>query len=123
MACVQAKMLAELFKDDLMELSYYADCAGLSYDFDNNTEGLVLILSGYNDKMSLLMSKVMERFKQYKIDEHRFNVIKDKQLRSYQNWHFESVHSHAMYYVNYITQERIWHADEKIAALNRNVAM
>lgn len=41
-SCIKGKMLTELLKDDLNELSYYADCAGLSYDFDNNTEGFVV---------------------------------------------------------------------------------
>lgn len=49
--------------------------AGLSYALENNTDGLVLIVAGYNDKLPTLLTKIVEKMKNLKVDPQRFKFI------------------------------------------------
>ncbi|KAJ3087149.1 hypothetical protein HK102_011718, partial [Quaeritorhiza haematococci] len=76
--CVKSRLYAELLKDALMEYSYYAECAGLSYSLDNNTEGMVLTVEGYNDKLPILLKKIVEKMRHLHIDPERYKFISEQ---------------------------------------------
>ena len=112
-----SRLIVDLLKDSLTEFSYYAETAQLTYTLDNNTEGILLRVDGYNDKLGILLTELVKMMKEMKVDPARFQDIKEQLERTYKNWNMESPHQHAMYYVNYITQEALWHQQEKLEAL------
>jgi insulysin len=40
--CVLSKLVTEVLKESLNEISYHAEVAGLEYTLDNNTDGLLV---------------------------------------------------------------------------------
>ncbi|KAF9179055.1 Insulinase (Peptidase M16) [Haplosporangium sp. Z 767] len=114
---VRTQLYVTLLKDSLNEYSYDADLAGLSYSLDTTVEGMILSIEGYNDKAHVLLQKVVEKMKNLEIDPDRFHLIQDQMERMYKNFLLEAPHQHAMYYMSYLTQEKLWTQDEKLAEL------
>ncbi|KAG0316487.1 Insulinase (Peptidase M16), partial [Dissophora globulifera] len=114
---VKTHLYVNLLKDALNEYSYDADLAGLSYSLDTTVEGMILSVEGYNDKAHVLLQKVVEKMKTLKIDPDRFKLIQDQMDRMYSNFRLEAPHQHAMYYMSYLTQEKLWTQEEKLAEL------
>ena len=71
-------MFTELIRDSLQEYSYEAELAGLSYNFDQAADGILLSLDGYNDKLAVLVDVVVKRMKEYEVDEKRFALVHDQ---------------------------------------------
>lgn len=114
---VLARLYVDLVKDALNEYAYPADVAGLSYSLESNQEGLLFTASGYSDKLSLLIAKVLEKMKSLAVAEDRFALAKEKLERQLSNFDLEAPYQHAMYYFNYLTQESLWTHQEKLAEL------
>jgi insulysin len=62
----------------LTEFAYDAELAGLNYDISPATTGLVLFLSGYNDKISVLCKHVVEKLAGFVVDPERLRVMKEQ---------------------------------------------
>jgi insulysin len=72
------RIYSELVDDALTEFSYDADIAGLKYGFSSHPLGVTLLLSGYNDKLSILAESILRKAKDLVVHEDRLVVIKDK---------------------------------------------
>ncbi|KAF9388399.1 Insulinase (Peptidase M16) [Mortierella sp. AD011] len=114
---VKTQLYVNLLKDALNEYSYDADLAGLLYSLDTTIEGMILSVEGYNDKAHVLLQKVVEKMNSLVIDPERFHLIQDQMERMYKNFKQEAPHQHAMYYMSYLTQEKLWTQEEKLAEL------
>ncbi|KAF8947270.1 Insulinase (Peptidase M16) [Haplosporangium gracile] len=114
---VKTQLYVSLLKDALTEYSYDADLAGLSYSLDTTVEGMILSVEGYNDKAHVLLQKVVEKMMTLEINPERFHLIQDQMDRMYKNFKLEAPHQHAMYYMSYLTQEKLWTQEEKLAEL------
>ncbi|RUS32698.1 Metalloenzyme, LuxS/M16 peptidase-like protein [Jimgerdemannia flammicorona] len=115
--CVKTRLYTDLLKDSLSEYSYDAEVAGLSYNIENQLEGMLLGVGGYNDKLSVLLEKVVVKMKEFEVDRERFGLIKDQLRRSYKNFALEPPYQHALYLLSYITQEKMWTNEEKFREL------
>jgi insulysin len=78
----------ELVNDALVEYSYDADISGLRYDFTNHISGLSIAVSGYNDKLYVLLEKVLTSVCDIEIKQDRFEIIYERMIRSLRNWDF-----------------------------------
>lgn len=124
-SCVLTRLYSELLIDSLNEYSYYAELAGLEYFLNNTTDGLSLSFFGYNEKMHLLVEKVVEKMKAAQFTEQQFGMIKERVIflflpqiaKKYKNWFQESPQEHAIYYMTLLTQEKLFTAQEKLNAL------
>lgn len=85
---VLASLYASLVDDALVEYSYDADISGLVYGFSVQASGLSITVSGYNDKLHVLLEKVLLQIRDLEIQEDRFKIIHDKASRGFRNWHF-----------------------------------
>ncbi|KAJ4346429.1 metalloprotease [Didymosphaeria variabile] len=85
---VLASLYASLVDDALVEYSYDADISGLVYGFSTHASGLSVSVSGYNDKLHVLLEKVLLQIRDLDIKEDRFKIVMDKTSRSFRNWHF-----------------------------------
>jgi insulysin len=114
-ASVAARMFSELLRDHLVEYAYYAEIAGLHYSVDTQVDGVNVIVSGYSDKIVLLLEKVLEKIKAVEfVSEQRFPLILELLKRSYANWKMDSPHSHAIYNTTRILQDKLWTHEDKI---------
>ncbi|KAH7071172.1 Metalloenzyme, LuxS/M16 peptidase-like protein [Paraphoma chrysanthemicola] len=78
----------ELVNDTLVEYSYDADISGLVYDFTNHISGLSITVSGYNDKLHVLLEKVLTSARDIEIKQDRFAIIHERMVRSLRNWDY-----------------------------------
>lgn len=109
-------MFVSLFRDALNEYAYDAELAGLNYSLNNTTYGLTLSAKGYNDKLFLLLQKVMEKMTSFEIDPQRFEVLKENYIRGLKNFRAEQPHQHAIYYTAVLTSETMWTKEELLDA-------
>ncbi len=114
---VKSRIFVELVKDALTEYSYDAELAGLGYNIESQADGIGLAVDGYNDKLPVLCQYILETLSSFKIDQKRFDIIKDQVRRSYQNFQLEAPYQHANYYTTYLLMERMWTAEEKLVEL------
>ncbi|KAM0792238.1 hypothetical protein ACM66B_004933 [Microbotryomycetes sp. NB124-2] len=114
---VQSRFFIELVKDALVEYSYDADLAGLSYQLDAQGDGILLTLDGYNDKLTVLGKVIVETIKNLKIQKDRFDLIQDQLRRAYGNYRLEQPYLHAAFWTGYLSSETAWTRDEQLAAL------
>ncbi len=75
-------MFGDLVEDALTEQTYDADLAGLSYKFQGESEGMYVSVSGYNDKLPVLLRTILTEVKNFVVDPRRFEVLKE-QVMSY----------------------------------------
>ena len=71
-------MLSDLLEDDLAEVTYDAQIAGLSYSINTHRGGIVVSVNGYNDKLGVLAKDVLKTVKNLKVDPNRLAVMKEQ---------------------------------------------
>ncbi|XP_054168721.1 insulin-degrading enzyme-like [Oppia nitens] len=111
-------MFTRLFRDSINEYSYAAECAGLFYSFSNTFTGLSVELGGYNDKLNILLIKILNKITDFKIDSKRFEVLKEIHIRSLKNYPTRPMHELLRYYTSLITSERYWSYEELLQTAN-----
>ncbi|KAI9827721.1 MAG: Insulinase (Peptidase M16) [Thelocarpon impressellum] len=109
---VKTKLYCELVKDALVEYSYDAEIAGLDYGLGSHTDGLDVEVSGYNDKMSVLLEKVLLSMRDLEVKPDRFKVVKERLLRAYRNWGFQQPYHQIGEYTRWLGVERRWINDQ-----------
>jgi insulysin len=72
-----ANLFVELLCDSLTEYTYSAELAGLKYNIKPTNYGLNIGLSGFSDKMDILLETLFERMTTFRIDQQRFNILKE----------------------------------------------
>ncbi|XP_045108140.1 insulin-degrading enzyme-like isoform X1 [Portunus trituberculatus] len=114
----QLHIFAQLFRDALTEYTYAADLAGLTYSLSNSKYGLTLLVKGYNDKLHVLLEKIMERMTSFTVDPKRFEILKDAYVRGLRNFNADQPHQHVVHYTSLLLAEHGWTKEELLEATN-----
>lgn len=114
---ISRSLYISLVDDHLNEFSYDADVAGLGYSLTRDADGLFLAAYGFNDKLHVLLAKLVQGMRNHVVKQERFAVIKDSLLRQLQNWKLNAPYDHAMHYTKYLLTSRQWTNEEKEEAL------
>jgi len=72
------RLYAALVTDALNEYSYDADLAGLTYLFDPSSLGFFVTITGYNDKLHVLLRDVLLKVKDLEVRADRLDVMIEK---------------------------------------------
>src|SRR5690606_33909755 len=78
----------DLVRDALSEYAYDAEISGLEYSLLCHLQGMDVEVAGYNDKLPVLLEKVLTIFKSLELREDRFNIVKERMIRGVKNWEF-----------------------------------
>ncbi|KAJ0418238.1 Metalloenzyme, LuxS/M16 peptidase-like protein [Aspergillus carlsbadensis] len=105
---VKSKLYCELVRDALVEYSYDAELAGLDYHLSASIFGLDISVGGYNDKMAVLLEKVITSMRDLVINPDRFRIIKERLSRGYKNAEYQQPYYQVGDYTRYLTAERSW---------------
>ena len=105
---VKGVFYCELVQDALVEFSYDADLAGLSYELGVQSLGLRIRVSGYNDKLSVLLDKVLRTMRTLEIRPDRFDIVKERLLEEYQNWELSEPYHQVGEYSGWLDSEKGW---------------
>lgn len=115
---VKARLFTDLVRDALEEYSYDAELAGLQYHVSLDSEGLFLEVSGYNDKLPVLLDQVLNTMRDLEIKEDRFAIIKERLSRAYRNWAFQQPFHQIGEYTHWLTTEHDLTVEEFAAELD-----
>ncbi|MGX9417281.1 insulinase family protein [Vibrio sp. WJH972] len=84
-AIVMVRLCVEMFLDSLVEETYQAEIAGMSYNMYAHQGGVTLSLSGFNAKQLELLKLILHRFTHREFNQPRFDTIKTQLERSWRN--------------------------------------
>ncbi|KAJ5466589.1 hypothetical protein N7539_009545 [Penicillium diatomitis] len=114
---IKTKLYCELVRDSLDEYSYDAELAGLDYHLFTTTLGLEISVGGYNDKMSVLLEKVLNTMRGLVVNQDRFSIIKERLSRAFRNAEYQQPFHQVGDYDRYLLSERSWVNEQYIEAL------
>jgi insulysin len=104
-ASVKARLYTDLIRDELEEYSYDAELAGLQYQVSMDQRGVFVEVSGYNDKLSVLLEKVLTTMRDIDIKSDRFEIVKERLTRGYRNWELQQPFHQVGDYTVWLTAE------------------
>lgn len=120
---VKARLFTDLVRDALEEYSYDAELAGLQYNVSLDSRGLFLDISGYNDKLPVLLEQVVTKIRDIDIKDERFEIVKERLTRGYNNWQLQSSYHQVGDYMNWLnSEERDFLVEELTAELSNVTA-
>lgn len=90
-----AQLYARLVNDALNPYAYPAMLAGLGYSFSTDPAGFRLALSGYSEKQSTLLERILTEFAALEIDEDTFARYQAELIRNWQNFSHERPYTQA----------------------------
>lgn len=105
---VKTVIYLNLVKDALVEYSYDAEISGLGYALGANMLGVDMSVYGYNDKMSVLLEKILTTLKSLEIRQDRFDVIKERMARKWKNWDFQQPYYQIGDFTKMLINEKAW---------------
>ncbi|EON98117.1 putative a-factor-processing enzyme protein [Phaeoacremonium minimum UCRPA7] len=114
---VKARLYTDLVRDALEEYSYDADLAGLQYSVSLDSRGLLVEVSGYNDKLPVLLEQVLKTMRDIEIKDDRFAIVKERFSRAFRNWAFQQPFHQVGDYTNWLTTEHEHTVEEFVAEL------
>ncbi|KAK9157292.1 hypothetical protein Scep_003866 [Stephania cephalantha] len=82
-----------------------------------NEYGELVVVIGYNDKMNLLVDKIIEKIARFQVKSDRFSVIKETVIKEYENLKFQQPYQQAMYYCSLILNDHSWPWIEQLEIL------
>lgn len=118
MDAIHTKLFLELVMDSMSEYSYDADLAGLTYKLETQSDGVLLTIDGYNDKLSVLAKVVLEKIAGLEINPQRFEIFKDQLKRGLGNFDLAAPSGLASYYTTYVTQNKAHLPQTKLEVLD-----
>jgi len=113
----QSKLYDIALHEGLNEITYPISLAGLSYSLGIEKRGLTLSVGGYSERTMDLLRLVAKNLKQVRIDEEKFNNLKEAVIRSVENRKLGQAYSRASYYNRQLWTAKQYNEPELIAAL------
>jgi insulysin len=107
----------DLVEDSLNAYAYDADIAGLGYSVSESTQGLMVELNGFNDKISVLLEKVLLGLRDLDVKQERFDVAKERVRKAYKNFDYRDSHQQATAYSLMLMSEKSWVASQMLEKL------
>ncbi|TGZ79465.1 LuxS/MPP-like metallohydrolase [Ascodesmis nigricans] len=114
---ITTRIFCDLVKDDLGEYAYDAEISGLDYQISASSVGIEIELTGYNDKMSVLLEKVLTSMRDLEVKPDRFKVVKERTVRAYKNWIYQPPYYQVGEFTRYLNAPLMWLNDEILPEL------
>ncbi|TCD63052.1 hypothetical protein EIP91_006039 [Steccherinum ochraceum] len=114
---VLTRLLTDLLEDDLAEITYDASLAGLHYSVNNHRGGIVVAVSGYNDKLGVLLDTVVDRLKTLVVKADRLEVMKEQLKRELENFYLRQPSVLAEHYMSCAVTPIVWAPEDKLHEL------
>ncbi|KAJ9050034.1 metalloprotease [Entomophthora muscae] len=110
-------LMAGIVKMQLKTFVYNPQLAGLTYNIVSTADGLVLVFSGYSQKIEKFTLKVLNLIKNVEISESSFKVYKDIYIQDNINAQFDAPYKHAMQRINVALVENAWAKETLLSSL------
>lgn len=103
---VMGQIYQQLIDDSLSEFAYDAELAGLEYSISHHSQGMDVAVSGYNDKMAVLLEKVLISMRDLVVSDDRFDIIKDRLMRGFNNFEYTEPFRQISSYSRWLVSEK-----------------
>lgn len=77
-SAVKLQLFCQLVEEGLTEVSYDAAAAGLGFSVGTDPRGFELQISGYSEKLGLLLEVVLRAITGLQVDKDRFKLLHDR---------------------------------------------
>ncbi|EPX71511.1 metallopeptidase [Schizosaccharomyces octosporus yFS286] len=105
---VITNLYVRLVEDALNEYSYPATLAGLSFVLLPSSRGVSLYLSGFTDKLHVLLEKVITVMRDLKIHSQRFDIIKNRYEQELKDYDALEAYPRSSSVLTWLTEYPIW---------------
>jgi insulysin len=112
------RLWAELITDSLNEFAYDAELAGLSYSVISDMRSLTVSVNGYNDKLPVLMQRLLERVRSLEVKDDRLAVIVEQTKRGWQNFFLNQTYQISNYFTSYLLTENQFTVMDKLKEID-----
>jgi insulysin len=119
---IKAEVYINMVEDALEEYAYDAELAGLDYQITSHSMGIEIQVYGYNDKLPVLLKKVLTTMRDLLVKPERFEIVKERLLRGMRNWDYESPYNQIGYFITWLNVENWFINDELLTELERLTA-
>ncbi|KAB2088930.1 hypothetical protein ES319_A03G032100v1 [Gossypium barbadense] len=116
-SCLLTELYIHLLKDELNEIIYQASIAKLETSVAMYSDKLELKLFGFNDKLPVLLGKILAIANSFLPTDDRFKVIKENMERTLRNSNMKPL-NHSSYLRLQILCKSFYDVDEKLSSLN-----
>ncbi|GAA5999333.1 uncharacterized protein JCM10292_001210 [Rhodotorula paludigena] len=113
------QLVTSLVEEALAKYSYDATLAGLDYSLGTEQGGILLAVSGYTDKLPLLVSVVLDKLASFKVDAGEYAIVHDRLSRAYRNAKLQNPSSLADAELRRLTRQTYWTGDQRLEALQK----
>jgi len=103
-----SELYCALVRDSLTDYAREAQVAGLGYSLGIHDKGLEICVNGYNDKLDVLLDKVLDALFHVDIREDRFTVIKDRQRINREKRELQAPARQMNAYLWWLVKEKTW---------------
>jgi secreted Zn-dependent insulinase-like peptidase len=114
---VLTELYVRMVRDQLNEFSYPATLAGLEYELYPHVRGFTVKISGFDDKQSILLGRILDALRNPVLEEVRFELLKQELLRELDNTRKDKPYAQSMQEVSHLLIRPYWTIDQRIAAL------
>lgn len=104
-------------REGMNEIVYPIQIAGLSYSLGSSKKGINLTIGGYSERVGDLLRLVTRNMKTIKIDQQKFNNLKEATIRGLQNSKYGKAYARGGYYNRLMLLEKQFTEEESLAAL------
>ncbi|KIP05202.1 hypothetical protein PHLGIDRAFT_129039 [Phlebiopsis gigantea 11061_1 CR5-6] len=115
---VLTSLYTNLVEDTLAEIAYDATIAGLDYGVSSTAEGIHVSVSGYNDKIPVLLRTVLEKLRSVEIRDDRLRVFAEQLGLSYKNYYLGQPSNLSQYFVACVFNPFVWTPAEKLQEIS-----
>ncbi|CAF0843089.1 unnamed protein product [Didymodactylos carnosus] len=109
-------MYCLLVDESLNESLYLAKKGGLAYDLSPSADGIQLIVCGYNQKLSTLLNKIIDKMINIQINQQQFDTYKELVRQSLQNLQCRVPYEQVD--VQYLITEHVWAREELLSCID-----
>ncbi|CAF1415312.1 unnamed protein product, partial [Adineta ricciae] len=115
---IMNRIYVELVTDSLSSLTYPARRAGIYYELSASSYGIELNIYGFNHKIGILLEKIIDHLINLKIDQQRFEILRENEKQRLKNYHVDEPVSMASCGIYYLTSQYQWNNDELLNCID-----
>ena len=114
---INSLLLAQLINDQMNTTSYVALLAGLTTNSYGTRTGMAFTTEGYNDNLDLLFHKLLDTFKNLRVDERKFETFKSEMAKDLRDFREDMPYQQAFSMLNITLLSHLWHPEEQLRVL------
>ena len=111
-----AQLLVQTVQDQLDSFSYPAQLAGLSYDVHRHLRGITVGVSGYDEKLHVLLEKVLSALLHPELSPEQFRIHKQQLLDALNNGRHDPPYEQALSRLQELLLSNLWTEKARLAA-------